>query len=89
MLGWDQYGFDKNHVRTCYAGLVLLHPMVSVDHIVIPVRLRRRMVMHYFSCSGGTGADSTKSALRHVTPNFCLSFVGICVSPSAFQCVRG
>jgi hypothetical protein len=27
--------------------------------------------MHYFSCLGGTGKDSTKSALGHVTMNLC------------------
>jgi hypothetical protein len=26
---------------------------------------------HYFSCSCGPGATSTKSALGHVTPNLC------------------
>jgi hypothetical protein len=27
--------------------------------------------LHNFSCSGGTGTDSTKIALGHVTPNLC------------------
>jgi hypothetical protein len=27
--------------------------------------------MPYFSFSGGTGADSTKSVLAHVTSNLC------------------
>jgi hypothetical protein len=25
----------------------------------------------YFSCSGGTGMDSTKSVSRHITQNLC------------------
>jgi hypothetical protein len=29
------------------------------------------MSTHWFSCSGGPGADSTKSALEHVTTNMC------------------
>jgi hypothetical protein len=31
------------------------------------------MSMHYFSCSGGTGTDSTNSALGYVMPNLCFS----------------
>jgi hypothetical protein len=27
------------------------------------------MLTHYLSCSGGTGPDSTKSTIGHVTPN--------------------
>jgi hypothetical protein len=27
--------------------------------------------MHYFSCSAGTGTDSTKSMMGHITPNLC------------------
>jgi hypothetical protein len=29
------------------------------------------MMMRYFSCSGGTGMDSTKSVSRHITQNLC------------------
>jgi hypothetical protein len=29
------------------------------------------MLMHFFSCSGGTGRDSTKSTSGHITPNLC------------------
>jgi hypothetical protein len=33
------------------------------------VRPGHEMPMHYFSYSSGTGTDSIKSALGHVTPN--------------------
>jgi hypothetical protein len=29
------------------------------------------MLMHYFSCSGGPGADPTKTAVRLATLNLC------------------
>jgi hypothetical protein len=45
------------------------------------------MSTHNFSCSGGTGTDSTKSAPRHVTPNLSFCSSGTCGSRSAFQCV--
>jgi hypothetical protein len=31
----------------------------------------RETSMHYFSCSGGTGRDLTKSASGHITSNLC------------------
>jgi hypothetical protein len=31
----------------------------------------RESFTHYFSCSGGTGTDLTKSVLGHVMPNLC------------------
>jgi hypothetical protein len=37
----------------------------------IPVRPVRETLMNYFSCSGGTSTDSTKSTLGHFTPNLC------------------
>jgi hypothetical protein len=43
---------------------------------------------HYFSCSGGTGTDSRKSALSLITPNLCFASGGIFGSRSAFRCVR-
>jgi hypothetical protein len=46
------------------------------------------MSMHYFSCSGGTGTDSTKSASRHIMPNLCFASGGICRSCSAFWWIR-
>jgi hypothetical protein len=41
------------------------------------------------SCSGGTGTNSTNSALGHVTPNLCFSFGVICGSRNAFWSVWG
>jgi hypothetical protein len=40
------------------------------------------MSTHYFSCSGGPGVVSVKSALGHVTPNLCFPSGGICGSRS-------
>jgi hypothetical protein len=81
MLGWHRYEFTKKHAETRYAELVFLHPVGSTMH------LGHESLTHYFSCSGGTGTDSTKSAPRHVTPNMCFCLGGICGSRSAFRCV--
>jgi hypothetical protein len=34
MLGWDQYGFNKKRVGTCYAKLGFMHTLGSVGHVV-------------------------------------------------------
>jgi hypothetical protein len=34
MLGWDQFGFNKNRVGTHYAELVFLHPVGAAAHVV-------------------------------------------------------
>jgi hypothetical protein len=71
MIGWARCGFHKKCVRTRYAEIVLLHPVASTHHVAHSGASRRQMLMHYFSCSGGTGTDSTNSAPGHVTPNLC------------------
>jgi hypothetical protein len=54
----------------------------------IPVYPGRDTLMHHFSCSCGTGTESTKSTLRHVTPNPCFASGRIYGSCSALRCVR-
>jgi hypothetical protein len=71
MLGLHRYGFHKNCNGTRYVELLFLHPVGSARHVVHSVRLRHETSMHYFSCSGGTSTDLTKSASGHVGPNFC------------------
>jgi hypothetical protein len=71
MPWWDQYEFHKIHTRTRYVELVFLHPVGSAGHIVYSGVSGHESLPHYFSCSGGTGTDSTKSASGHVTPNLC------------------
>jgi hypothetical protein len=56
-----------------------------VGHVVHP---GRKMSMHCFSCLGGTGTDSTKSTLAHITAIQCFPSSGICGSCSAYRCVR-
>jgi hypothetical protein len=86
MLVWDRYGFHQKRLRTHYAELEFLHPVGSTGHVVHP---GRETSMHYFSCSGGTGTDFTKSVPRHVTLNMCFSSGRIYGSRSSFQCDRG
>jgi hypothetical protein len=71
MLGWDCYGFNKNHTETRYAKLVFLHPVGSVGHVKLLVCLGHETLLHKFSCPSGTGTDSTKIAPGHMMPNLC------------------
>jgi hypothetical protein len=62
MLGWARCSFHKRHTQTRYDELVLLHPLGYVGHLLrssAVVCPGREMSMHYFSCSGGAGTDST------------------------------
>jgi hypothetical protein len=48
------------------------------------------MLMHSFSCSGGTGTDLTQSAQGHVMPNMCFCIRwDLWVTRSSFQCIWG
>jgi hypothetical protein len=71
MLGWALCGFHKNHTGIRYAKHVFLHPVGSAGHVVHSGASGSQILMHYFSCLGRTGLDSTKSAPGHVTINFC------------------
>jgi hypothetical protein len=61
MLGWDRYGFHKNCKGARYIELLFLDPVGSARHVVHSLHLGRETSMHYFSCSGGTSTDLTKS----------------------------
>jgi hypothetical protein len=71
MLRWYWYGFYKKCVGTRNVELVYLHLMGYAGHVVHSGVSMCKTVTHYFSCSGGPGAVSIKSVLRHVTPNLC------------------
>jgi hypothetical protein len=71
MLGWDRYRFDKKHFRTLYAELLFSHPVGSTSNVVHSSASWARNVDVLFSCLGGTGTDSIKIVLGHVTSNFC------------------
>jgi hypothetical protein len=73
MLGWAWCSFHQKHARTHYAELVYLYPVRSVGHVVHSDASVMRNVIRLFSCSSGTGTDSTKSMPTHVTSNLCFS----------------
>jgi hypothetical protein len=71
MLAWAWYVFEKNRSGTHYTDLVFLNQVGYVGHVLCSVRPECEMSTHYFSCSRGPVAVSTKSALGQVTLNFC------------------
>jgi hypothetical protein len=71
MLGWDPYRFDKKRFRTLYAELLFSHPVGSTGIVVHSSASGARNIDVLFSYSGGTGMDSIKIMLGHVTSNFC------------------
>jgi hypothetical protein len=73
MLGWDQYGFQKKPVGTRYAEHVFL---LLMRYVGLVVHLGHETSMHYFTCSGGTGSDCTKSTSGHVMLHLC--FCNLC-----------
>jgi hypothetical protein len=89
MLEWDWCCFHKKRIRTIYVELVFLHPVGHVGHVVHSGASGVPTLWHYFSCSCGTGTDSTRSALGHVTPNLCFASGRICGSRSSLRCFRG
>jgi hypothetical protein len=56
---------------TRYAELMFLHLVGSAAHIVHIGALGSEMSTQYFSCSGETSTDRTKSALEHVMSDMC------------------
>jgi hypothetical protein len=64
----------RKDARTHYDELVFLHPVGSMGQVLQSGASGRETSKHYFSCSGGTGTYSAKSALGHVMPNllFCI-----------------
>jgi hypothetical protein len=74
---------------TCYAELVFFNTLESVGHAVHSCAFGRKMLTHNFSCSGGTGTDSTKVHQGMFCRTCVFAFDVICGSHSAFWCVRG
>jgi hypothetical protein len=71
MLIWALCGYYWNRTGTCHTEVACLQPVGSAGHVVCP---GHKTSTHYFSCSCGPGADPTKSASGHITPNlyFCI-----------------
>jgi hypothetical protein len=76
------------HVFPVQIELIASHQKIRPPEC-IPVHSGHKTLTHYFSSLGGTGTDSTKSILRHVTSNLCFPSGGICGSCSACWCVWG
>jgi hypothetical protein len=88
MLGQGRCGFNKKHARTRYAEHAFLHPAGFAGHVVHSGAFGCETSMQYFSCSGWTDTDSTKSTPGYVMPNLCFGSSGICGSRNAFWCTR-
>jgi hypothetical protein len=71
MLGWTQCGSHKKRARGRYTKFVFLHPGGSVGHVVRSGASERKILMHYFLCSGRPGVDLTKTAAGHNRPKLC------------------
>jgi hypothetical protein len=71
LFGCTRHIFHKKHVGMCYAEHLLLPSVGFVGHIVHFGASIRKMSMHYFTCSGGPGEVSIKSAPGHVTSKLC------------------
>jgi hypothetical protein len=75
MVGSAWCSFHKKLVMTRYTEHVVLHPVGSTGHVVHSGKSGYETSMYYFSCSGGPGVVSIKSASGHVTPNSTTTFV--------------
>jgi hypothetical protein len=87
MLGWAWCDIHKKHDRTRNTELVFLHPVGSAGHVVHSGASGSKTLTHYFSCSGGLDAISTKSAPGYITPKLCFCilcklWVTYCISVS-------
>jgi hypothetical protein len=72
MLGWDQCRFNKKHVETRYAKLVVLHLSGSAGHEVPSGASGRETSMHYFLFLGMPREDPTKTTMGHIMPKLCV-----------------
>jgi hypothetical protein len=69
-----RYGFQKKHDGTRYTELAFFIRCDLRVTYCIALHPGRETLTQYFSCSGGTGTDSRKSALGLLTPDlyFCI-----------------
>jgi hypothetical protein len=74
MLVWDRYTIHKKRAGSCYAELGFCIRWNLRVTLCIPMPLGYEILMHYFSCLGGTSVDSTKNVMGYLTPNlyFCI-----------------
>jgi hypothetical protein len=71
MPWWDRFRLHKKRAKTHYDKLLFLQLVGSAGHVVHSGASRAQLIDVLFSCSGGTGSGSTKSALGHVIMELC------------------
>jgi hypothetical protein len=77
MLGWDRYGFHKNHVGTRYAKRVFLHLVGSTGHVL------------HFGASEVRNVDALFFMLRWDRYGFQKNHVGTHYAEGVFSHLRG
>jgi hypothetical protein len=77
MLVSARCGFHKKGVDTHYTEIVFLHLVGSTGHVVHSRASGARNIDALFSCLGGSGAVSIKSAMGHVAPNLFFYLVDL------------